>query len=204
MPSRNVLKVDVADSYYHIYARGASKKDIFLEDIDYVFFLSLLKRYLSHERITNSVGIPYEKLSDDIELLTYCLMSNHFHLLVYQIQEGAMQRLMRGVMTAYSRYFNSKYRRSGSLFESRYKASRIANDAYLMHISRYIHLNPKKWADYPYSSLRFYRPHQPLDWLSPEKILDMFPSSDAYYEFVADYEEAKEKLAFIKHELANN
>lgn len=109
MPSRNVLKIDVQESYYHIYARGASRQDIFLEPADYYIFLELFRRYLSPEEIRDNSGIPYAKLGDDIELLCYCLMSNHFHLLVYQISEGAMQRLMRGVMTAYSRYFNKRY-----------------------------------------------------------------------------------------------
>ena len=69
-------------------------------------------------------------------------MPNHIHLLVYQHQPQAMAQFMRSVLTSYSRYFNKRYKRSGSLFESRYKASLISDDAYLEHISRYIHLNP--------------------------------------------------------------
>ena len=150
MPSRNVLKIDIADSYYHVYARGASRQEIFLESADYYMFLSLFRRYLSAEDVKDSAGMSYAKLYDDIQLLSYCLMPNHFHLLLYQVNEGAMQRLMRGVMTAYSRYFNKKYDRSRGLFETRYKASRISSDTYLMHITRYIHLNPKEWREYPY------------------------------------------------------
>lgn len=203
MPSRNVLKIDIPDSYYHIYARGASRQDIFLEPSDYSVFLELFRRYLSAEEMKDSAGMPYVKLYDDIELLSYCLMTNHFHLLVYQINEGAMQRLMRGVMTSYNRYFNKKYKRSGSLFESRYKASRVSTDEYLMHISRYIHLNPKQWQKYPYSSLQYYLEPHAQDWISEERILDLFMSRSAYAEFVADYESIKESIEFIKHELAN-
>ncbi len=202
MPSRNVLKIDVQESYYHIYARGASRQDIFLEPADYYIFLELFRRYLSPEEIRDNSGIPYAKLGDDIELLCYCLMSNHFHLLVYQISEGAMQRLMRGVMTAYSRYFNKKYKRSGSLFESRYKASMIMSDEYLMHITRYIHLNPKQWRKYPYSSLSGYLSSHTEDWWHEGRILELFPSRAAYGEFVADYEAIRDSLALIKHELA--
>ena len=72
MPSRNVLKIDVQESYYHIYARGASRQDIFLEPADYYIFLELFRRYLSPEEIRDSSGIPYAKLGDDIELLCYC------------------------------------------------------------------------------------------------------------------------------------
>ncbi len=202
MPSRNVLKIDIPDSYYHIYARGGSRHDIFLEPSDYNYFLELFRRYLSSEDIRNSAGVAYEKLEDDIELLAYCLMQNHFHVLVYQISEGAMQRLMRGVMTAYSRYFNTKYQRSGSLFESRYKASRITSDEYLMHISRYIHLNPIHWREYPHSSLRHYIQKNDVDWLQEGRMLDLFPSRQAYAEFVEDYEAVKESYALIKDELA--
>lgn len=202
MPSRNVLKIDVQESYYHIYARGASRQDIFLEPADYYIFLELFRRYLPPEEIRDNSGIPYAKLGDDIELLCYCLMSNHFHLLVYQISEGAMQRLMRGVMTAYSRYFNKKYKRSGSLFESRYKASMIMSDEYLMHITRYIHLNPKKWQNYPYSSLSGYLNSHTEDWWHEGKILELFSSRADYGEFVADYEAIRDSLALIKHELA--
>lgn len=202
MPSRNVLKIDIADSYYHVYARGASRQEIFLESADYYMFLSLFRRYLSTEDVKDSAGMSYAKLYDDIQLLSYCLMPNHFHLLLYQVNEGAMQRLMRGVMTAYSRYFNKKYDRSGGLFETRYKASRISSDTYLMHITRYIHLNPKEWREYPYSSLRFYLQAHDEDWVDEQPIVALFPSRESYGDFVAEYEGIKDTLEQIKHELA--
>jgi len=202
MPSRNVLKVDVPGSYYHIYARGASRSEIFLDTTDYKVFLGLFMRYLSQKELRDSAGMPYKKLYDDIELVCYCLMPNHFHLVVYQVHAGAMQRLMRGVMTAYSRYFNKTYKRSGSLFESRYKASRIASDDYLMHITRYIHLNPKNWQDYSYSSLECYIGENDTDWLHETRIIELFQSKEAYGDFVADYEAVKESLDLVKADLA--
>ena len=203
VPSRNVLKIDVADSYYHVYARGSSRQEIFLEDEDYAYFLQLFRRYLSPQEMKNSAGVPYEKLHESIEVLCYCIMPNHFHLLIYQREEGSMQRLMRGVMTSYSRYFNTKYKRTGSLFESRYKASRISDQVYLEHISRYIHLNPKNWRGYPYSSLNVYRGGEVSDWTKPEKILELFNSRQHYETFVQDYEQAQRELDMIKHQLAN-
>ena len=204
MVSRNTVKVDIPDSYYHIYARGASRQPIFLDEQDYRVFLSLLERYLSPHEIRDAAGMPYDKLIDDISLLCYCLMRNHFHLLVYQVHEHTMTRLMRGVMTSYSRYFNKKYQRSGSLFESRYKASRISSDEYLLHISRYIHLNPKQWRDYPHSSLVYYIGGGPApDWLQPERIQDLFSDAATYEEFLADYEAVKDSLKRVKHELAD-
>ena len=148
MPSRNVIKINVPESYYHVYARGANKHRIFQDESDYLFFLSLFERYLAKEKSNKQTIEHYQKLFDSVEVLAYCLMPNHFHLLLYQIEEGGMLKLMHGIMTSYSRYFNSKYGRSGPLFESCYKASRISSDEYLLHISRYIHLNPDEWIDY--------------------------------------------------------
>jgi putative transposase len=202
MPSRNVLKLDVPETYYHIYARGNSRSEIFLDDEDFATFLNLFKRYLSIERQHNRLGVLYPHLHGKLELLCYCLMPNHFHLLVYQRDAGSMPLLMRAVMTSYSRYFNTKYDRSGALFESRYKASMITRDVYLQHITRYIHLNPINWQTYRYSSLPFYSGRQQAEWLLPDKILNLFKNREAYLAFVKDYEDNKRMLDQIKYELA--
>jgi len=204
MPARNVVKEDILESYYHIYARGVNRSSIFNHDKDYVVFMSLLKRYLSTEVATNENGIVYPHLYGQVELLAFCLLSNHFHLLIYQQEEGAMQQLMRAVMTSYSMYFNKTYRRSGPLFESRYRASHIDSDRYLTHISRYIHLNPDKWQTYKYSSIPFYTDNYSAEWLRPEKIFGLFSSKYEYLEFLADYEDYKATLEDTKRELANN
>jgi putative transposase len=203
MPSRNVLKIDIADSYYHVYARGSSRKAIYQEEDDFSYFLGLFHRYLSDDEVKDGNGVPYSKLSDDIELLAYCLMNNHFHLLIYQNHEGGMQRLMRGVMTSYSHYFNKKYDQSGPLFESRYKASRISTDEYLMHVSRYIHLNPDDWQTYRFSSIGAYRSNDSSDWLNTDRILQLFSNKTKYMEFVNDYKDVRDVYEYIKHELAN-
>lgn len=203
MPSRNVIKVDVEQSYYHVYARGHGRQKIFQDDKDYRVFLNLLKRHLSVNEVADKYGKPYAHLRGQIELLCYSLMDNHFHLLLYQNEKGAMAKLMRSVMTSYSTYFNKKYDSSGSLFESRYKASRISSDSYLMHISRYIHLNPKDWRAYPYSSISAYFGIGHTEWLQPDKIIDLFGTLPIYADFLDDYEGYKESLDEIKHDLAN-
>jgi REP element-mobilizing transposase RayT len=204
MPGRNILKEDVAETYYHIYARGVNKQKIFLDDNDFVYFLSLLKRYLSLKETKTARGADYPKLHGDIQLLAYCLMSNHFHLLVYQVSEKTMTRLMRGVMTAYSLHFNTKYHRTGHLFESSYRASRVSNEQYLLHISRYIHLNPADWQHYRYSSLSSYMGAVERDWVVVEKIMSLYESEAKYLEFLEDYERQHEDLESIKHELADS
>lgn len=203
MPSRNIIKIDVGQSYYHVYARGHGRQKIFRDDEDYRVFLNLLKRHLSTEEVADKYGKPYAHLRGQVELLCYCLMESHFHLLLYQEEKGAMSRLMRGVMTSYSGYFNKKYDTSGALFESRYKASLISSDAYLMHISRYIHLNPKDWRAYPYSSISAYFGIGQSEWLQQGKIVELFGSMPIYADFLDDNEDYNESLDDIKYELAN-
>jgi len=203
MPSRNVVKVDIPNTFYHVYARGHGKMEIYKDDHDYKVFLNLIKRYLNIEITIDPTGQPYNNLHGKIELTCYCLMPNHFHMLLFQINEHAMSRLMRGVMTSYSRYFNNKYKLSGAVFETTYKASIISSDKYLMHISRYIHINPINWSIYKYSSLPYYRGQQPPKWVQPKRIINLFYSPDEYEAFLADYEDYKNMLAEIKYELAD-
>lgn len=186
VPSRNVIKTNLPESYYHVYARGISKQKIFAEEADYLFFLSLFNRYLSKESLPFKADEKYQKLNDLVEVLSYCLMPNHFHILIYQIDEAGMSKLMHGVMTSYSRYFNIKYKRSGPLLESRYKASCILFEEYLLHITRYIHLNPEDWVDYPHSSLRAYLYDDGPSWLNKKRIIELYGSSVKYFGFLKD------------------
>lgn len=195
--------MNVENSYYHIYSRGNNKQSIFIDHDDYIFFLSILKRYLSHDEAHNSKGLAYLKLYDELELLAYCQMPNHFHLLIYQIKAGGMTRLMRHVVTTYSQYFNNKYKRTGSVFESRFKASRITTDQYLLHISRYIHLNPVEWNTYTYSSLSAYKGLVSYDWLITDRILNLYGSTTRYLGFVKHYKPTHDELDTLKHLLAN-
>lgn len=195
MPSKNIMKAYAPDSYYHLYTRGVNKQVVFRDDADKTFFLALLKRYLSKEQARRDKHAPYASYADSLNLLAYCLMDNHLHLLFYQHKEPrAIADLMRRILTTYSMYFNKKYSRVGPLFQSRYLASRINDDAYLHHISRYIHRNPKPWSDYPYSSLRYYMNDAQADWVKPAVILELFDNSpERYLDFVAAMDEDDEE-----------
>lgn len=203
MPVKNIYKPDVPESFYHVYFRGGNRSRIFRDAGDYEMMLHLFARYLSLQEIKNSAGVSYPNYSFKLELLAFCLMPNHVHLLVYQRQQGAMPEFMRSLLTSYSMYFNQKYKRSGPLFESRYKASMISDDSYPEHITRYIHLNPKGWEEYEYSSLPYYLHQVTDDWVKPERILNLFSGSEEYLEFVQDYVKNKELMDILKHELAN-
>lgn len=203
MPRRNVIRFDAPESYYHVYARGNSKHRIFLDEDDYITFLKILERYLSPEEAHDRNGLSYPNFYNRVDLLAFCLMPNHFHMLVYQRQQKALTVLMRSVMTSYSRYFNTRHKRTGSLFESRFRAALITDDSYLQHITRYIHLNPRVWRDYEYSSLPYYLQRVTVSWVRPERILELFENPMEYEKFVADYEENKKLLEILRRELAN-
>jgi len=203
MPRRNVIREDAPDSFFHVYARGINKSKIFLDESDYLFFLGLFNRYLSPDEKKNSAGLSYPNFYNKVDLLAYCLMPNHFHLLVFQRQSHELTACMQSIMTSYSRFFNTKYKRTGPLFESRFRASLISDDIYLEHISRYIHLNPRDWEDYEYSSLPYYLQRAQESWLRPDRILAEFRGPNDYKQFVSDYVENKKMIDIIKKELAN-
>lgn len=203
MPSRNIIRFDVSDGYYHVYARGISRSNIFIDDTDKDYFLFLFSRMLSIKPVVSRTGYPYPHNRGRVELLSYCLMDNHFHLLFYQHEKGVLSEFMRSLIVSYTAYFNRKYVKSGPLFESRYKASLVNKDSYLAHISRYIHLNPRSWKRYKYSSFWDIRKGTEPEWLQSSKVIELFAGRKDYIDFVADYEENKKMLAEIKYELAN-
>lgn len=191
MPAKNAIKVYVSDSYYHIYNRGVEKRTIFEDTQDYKVFLSYIKYSLlpppkpENTRIIfalqgeNFKGIPRlpKNFSDEINLLAYCLMPNHFHLLVKQKSKKSIEKFTRSIITRYSMYFNKKYERVGSLFQGPYKAILITEDAYLLHLSRYIHLNPSEFNDNlinAYSSYTEYLGLRKTKWVKPKFVLDYF------------------------------
>lgn len=202
MPSRNREKAYVSGGFYHIYNRGVNKRRIFKGEEDYSVFLNLLKRYLNDKATKDPWGREYELLDDRLELLAFCLMPNHFHLLIYQKTPEAMTRLLRGVSSAYSSYFNKRHRRTGPLFQDRFKASLILNDEYLQHISRYIHLNPAEYKQWEFSSLQYYTGRKSASWVKPQRILEIFDDGE-YLNFLADYVDYKRSLNELKSQLAN-
>lgn len=196
------MKLYDTDTYYHVYNRGVEKRTIFLDDSDYGVFIYLLKRYLSQEPELDKFGREYDKFYDEVSLIALCLMPNHFHMLIYQHDVEGVTRLLRAVTGSYARYFNKKYKRVGTLFQGVFKASRITSDAYLEHITRYIHLNPKDYLGWDWSSLPFYLGYQKADWIHPEMIIDT-SKPEKYLYFLEDYRSYRASLDEIDSLLAN-
>lgn len=205
MPSRNIIREFAADNYYHVYNRGVEKRPIFLDDQDYSVFLGLLKRYITGVNESKTNRYKVESMANKLDLLAYCLMPNHFHLLFYQKNDIGVSEIMRRLSTGYVMYFNHKYKRVGALFQGNYKASRINAEDYLHHISRYIHMNPEDYEKWPYSSLKYYSTDEQNLWLNTQRLLDLFDGSKKQYmNFVRDYKDNKNELSMLKWQLAND
>lgn len=160
MPSANEVKQYVKDSYYHIYNRGVEKRNIFQDPEDYGVFLSYLKTYLlpkderflskrlsdlnisPRERDIITKTLRMNNFANEIALIAYCLMPNHFHLLVKQKSRDSIDKFMNSLGTRYTMYFNRKYKRVGPLYQGAYKAVLVTTDKQLLHLTRYIHQNP--------------------------------------------------------------
>lgn len=202
MPAPNRVKEYAPDSYYHVFNRGVAKQIIFKDSKDYSVFLNLFKRYLSPDPVKDLKGRQYPHLRGDIELLAFCIMPNHFHLLVFQAEDRSLTRLLSGVCTSYAVYFNKKYRRVGPIFQDIYKAVKVQNDAQLMHVSRYIHLNPEDYLIWQASSAGVYLGLRNLDWLQSEKVMGLFEGVGEYKRFLNDHRDYENSLNATERLLA--
>ena len=163
--------------YYHLYNRGVEKRVIFKEKNDYKHFLLLMYLCNSSRSITlRDIGETFDRGETIINIGAYCLMPNHFHILVQEKVKNGISLYMKKLLTGYAMYFNKKYERTGRLFENTFKSSHAGSDRYLKYLYAYIHLNPvklidKNWKtkpikdantmlkyifDYPYSSVHEY------------------------------------------------
>ena len=213
MPSKNSVKEFFSDSLYHMYNRGVEKRMIFCDAQDYAVFLSYLKTYLipKDERklqdILSDRTVPWKEKDKvlkllrlnnffgDLQLVSYCLMPNHFHVLVKQKEATTIDRFMNSLCTRYAMYFNKKYKRVGVLFQDHYKAVRVLTDEQFLHLSRYIHRNPfaltlqgAPLQSYEYSSYPDFLGIRQSSWVMSSLILDYFHgkrgTTESYQAFV--------------------
>ncbi len=194
MPSRHVIRQFYDGGHYHVYNRGVAKQDIFDSPLDYAVFLYYLKVYLSPRHLLDTKEKFYNPQRrtyyGKVELLSYCLMPNHFHLFVKQLQSDGISEMLRSLTNAYTRYYNNSNDRVGHLLQGRFKAAIVDSDQYYMHLSRYIHQNPldlgSDLESYEYSSCRYFtnnRASFPV-WLRGQQLLDIFGSKQAYRSFL--------------------
>lgn len=170
-----------AGMYYHIYNRGVSKTTLFREAANYIFVLEKLQKY---------------RKECQVSIIAYCLMPNHYHLLLRQDGDIPAGKVPQLVFNSYTKAYNAKYEHSGTLFEGRFRAKQAQSDSYLSHLCRYIHGNPVKDglvdnpADWPWSNY--------LDWIGERNgslvdrdfIIEHFDNPRRYNEFLFEYLES--------------
>lgn len=164
------------DEFYHIYNRGTEKRLIFARQRDYERFMALLHACNQSQRIEIDFRGPTSEIFRPIKLplvdvAAYCLMPNHFHLLVREKEPGNISKYMQKVSTGYTMYFNKLYERTGVLFQGKFKAEHVDNDVYLKHLVGYIHLNPIKLIEPTWQETRI------KNQKAAEKYLDQYSHS---------------------------
>ena len=166
-----------AGHYYHIFNRGVDKRNIFFKEENYLFLLRRIKEYVNDYHLTT---------------IAYCLMPNHYHLLIRLEEDGILSSFIQRVFNSYVQAVNQQQVRSGTLFEGRAKIKLIHQDNYFLHIPRYIHLNPVKSGlvgkpeDWPYSNYLEFIGLRNGTLFSPDFVSDNFDSPQAYRAFVEE------------------
>lgn len=212
MASKNSRKVYIKQGYYHIYNRGVEKRHIFLDPQDYGVFLSYLKQYLTPKaekvllaKLSNPDISPLERnkilkllrlnnFYNEIFLIAFCLMPNHFHLLIKQSGALSIDKFMNSLALRYVIYFNRKYKRTGGLFQDVYKAVIVETDEQLLHLSRYIHQNPigknktpqkrvlSDFLSQP-SSYPEYLGQRKTNWITTNEIVSYFSKTNSKFSY---------------------
>jgi len=178
MPYRSVQFC--AGEYYHFYNRGNNYLPVFFDRENYLFFLHRMREYLAAEVL---------------DLVAYCLMPNHYHLLA-RLKVDNPSRPMQRLSLSYTKAINKRYTRVGTLFQGRFQAVHVDRDEYMIHLSRYIHLNPvmaglvQHAQDWEFSSYPEYIGIRAGTLPKPAAVLSLFPSVNAYRAFVESYVEA--------------
>ena len=172
--------------YYHIYNRGVNRQPIFFTNRNWGFFIQRLREYFTEETAI---------------IIAYCLMPNHYHLLIQVICDDFGKTVMQPFSTSYTKAINEEQTRVGSLFQGRYKGRHVDKDGYLLHLSRYIHRNPVTAklvphpADWHYSSYRDYVGMRQGTLPQPDVVLSQFASVADYAAYVEEGDDDPE----IKH-----
>lgn len=199
------------EQFYHVFNRGVEKRTTFIDKRDYNRFIDSLNYYRArdqHVRFSfkgriKTFGKEISSGSLLAEVISYCLMPNHFHLLLKQVTDNGITTFLSKLSNSYTKYFNTRRKRVGPLFQGSFKAVRIENDEQLVHVSRYIHLNPL--IDYLVKDIQAYKYSSYLEYFGLKKgfchknyIMDNFPSPQAYEKFVLDQEDYGRSIKLLE------
>lgn len=209
MPYRTTPLVN--DQIYHVFNRGVAKLPIFTDKRDHNRFLETIYYYQfqgpkpQFSQLNRFKDFKFDKNKKIVEVFCYCLMPNHYHFLIKQIEDNGVSEFISKLSNSYTKYFNTKYDRVGPLLQGQFKAVRIEYDEQLIHVSRYIHLNPiasflvKDLKEYLWSSYPTYIGLQVDKICTSEFILSMFKTKQKYEQFILDHVNYSQSLEIIKH-----
>ena len=199
-----------------MFNRGVERRTTFLDEVDYRRFYKTIV-YYQNENVPTRFSFRSRKLirpkeasgGKMIEIICFCLMPNHFHLLLKQTLDKGIPTYLGKLTNSYTRYFNTKYKREGHLFQAPYKAVRIESEEQLLHVSRYIHLNPlvgevtPGLRSYKWSSCQEYFDFSLETVCQKQEILNYFPKprERSYEKFVLDQVDYARSLEKIKTQL---
>jgi REP element-mobilizing transposase RayT len=174
--------MDMQGGYYHVYNRGCNREPIFRDGVDYRFLLQQIEHFLPEHPLT---------------IIAYCLMPNHYHFLLRPQKDGAIGPFLQRLFSSYTQSFNRRWERSGTLFAGRPKTTLIDTEEYLLHVCRYIHMNPVKAGlvtnpeQWPFSNYREWIGRRNGTLIDRDFVRLYFPTAADYQQFVArDPEEA--------------
>lgn len=196
----------VNGDYYHIFNRGVEKRKVFLKDRDYERFIGTLKHCLKNPSKPSRKVVKGDSgfAESSVDVIAFCLMPNHFHFLIRQKSENGISTFLSRLSNSYTKYFNTKYDRVGPLFQGPFKTVNIETDGQLLHISRYIHLNPvvasitNDLRAFEWSSYKSYLGEEET-FVKPEIVLGNFISRTDYEQFVLDQVDYAKQLNELKH-----
>lgn len=216
----------VPGEYYHIYNRGNNKQPIFRDEKDWARLLFLIiyfqsplifrniGRHVAHFVQHSVFNISNETTEEiiknrSVELINFTLMPNHFHLIIRGLKENGISQYMQRVLNAYTKYFNTKHKTSGHLFQGPFQVVYVENDNQLLYLSAYIHRNPreiKEWVDkehlFPYSSYQdCVNKNRWGKLLKTDIITKQFSSQEKYKSFI-ETSGAKDSPQVLNKELS--
>ena len=210
MPARKTILA--TGETYHVFNRSLRNTPLFTDKREYRLFLETTKYYLQskpavkfsyYKAQPNKYGVDLGKTL--VKIAAYCLMPNHYHFIIKQVEDLGIKNFIHRLSNSYSHYFNIKHEQKGPLFENRFKAVRIESHEQLVHLSRYIHLNPvtaylvEDPEDYQYSSYNIYLGKKKSDFVDPSDVLANFSTPQKYKKFVLDQKDYQRELDRIKH-----
>ena len=212
----------VNGEFYHVMNKSIEGYKIFPQQKDYDRLLTLFhffsmkeaptkfSYFLEHDPLIEETGI-HNRITElttnntHTKIIAYCLMPTHFHLLLQQVETRGISEMLRKSSNAYARYFNTKYKRKGTLWMSRFKSVLVENDEQLLHLTRYIHLNPVtaglvgKAENWSYSSYKEFTNRNQAEHQITTQIHDTINMSPKdYAKFVNDHTGFQRELAIIK------